>query len=609
MTKALGFRSLEQWWKPSTGKKGGAAPETAKEPWLAQLDKAGYPRHLNYPSTTLARVLDQTAERFGASPSIIYADKQWTYAELLSRVNRMAGGLASLGLRRGDRVLLTLPNCPEFVVAFFAIQKLGGVVVNAGPLMGADDLEKVINLTQPRLTIALDLQAPLLMKAAHGSSVKHSVWVSLQVYQSVIKRLGYQIKLWHQPQTNGDRIDHTTLSDLLAQAPARPPTIEPQAEDLAVLQPTGGTTGTLKLVQLSHRNLLANAAQVAVWMGSRIGQERHLGVLPMFHVYGLTTCLISAVYSAASIVMATRFAPRETIDLIRRHKPTLLLLVPAICHAVSEVIDREEHKEKFGGVRLCISGAAPLSLDIADRFTRLTGVPIVEGYGLTEAGPVTHVNLPNNPKPSAIGLPLPDTRCRVVDLDTGKTDVPRGEAGELLIAGPQVMSGYFGMPKESDRVLTKDEHGVTWLHTGDVVRVDEDGFFHIADRKKDMIIRSGLKVYPLKVETALKNHPAVADVAVIGRPDPVHTEVVVAFIVRKNPEHDPAALTTDLKSYCRSHLAPYEVPAEIEFIDAIPRSALGKVLKHQLRDRKPTEPDPEKPNPVKPSKPKIKEAA
>jgi long-chain acyl-CoA synthetase len=329
----------------------------------------------------------------------------------------------------------------------------------------------------------------------------------------------------------------------------------------------------------------------------------------MFHVYGLTTGLLAAVYTAASIVLATRFAPRETIELIRRHKPTLLLLVPAICHAVSEVLDREEEKEKFEGVRLCVSGAAPLSVDIADRFTRLTGVPIVEGYGLTEAGPVTHVNLPGNPKPNAIGLPLPDTRCRVVDLETGKIDAPRGEAGELLISGPQVMSGYFGMPKETDRVLTKDEHGVTWLHTGDVVKVDEDGFFHVADRKKDMIIRSGLKVYPLKVETALKSHPAVADVAVIGRPHPVHTEIVVAVIVRKDPEQNPDTLATDLKNHCRSHLAPYEVPAEIEFIDAIPRSALGKVLKHQLRDHKPTEPEPEKPNPVKPSKPKIKEAA
>jgi long-chain acyl-CoA synthetase len=194
MTKAMGFRSLENWWKPSNGRKGGGAPgAAAAEPWLAQLERAGVPSHLNYPTTTLARVLDQTAERFGGSTSVLYAEKQWSYAELLARVNRMAGGLAGLGIRRGDRVLVTLPNCPEFIVTFFAIQKLGAVIVNAGPLMGADDLEKVINLTQPRMTIALDLQSPLLMKAAHGSHIRHSVWVSLQVYQSVIKRVGYQI--------------------------------------------------------------------------------------------------------------------------------------------------------------------------------------------------------------------------------------------------------------------------------------------------------------------------------------------------------------------------------------------------------------------------------
>src|SRR5439155_12500058 len=425
-------------------------------------------------------ILDQTADRFGKAPALIYCDKQWTYRELLTHVNRMAGGLASLGVRRGDRVLMTLPNCPEFVITFFAVQKLGAVVVNAGPLMGADDLEKVIALTQPRVSVALDLQSPLLMKAAHGSHLRHSVWVSLQLYQTVIKRLGYQFKLWHRPSTNGDRIEHTSLVDLLAQAPARPPTVEPDASELAVLQPTGGTTGTLKLVQLSHRNLIANAAQVAVWMGSRMGQERHLAVLPMFHVYGLTTCLVTAVYTAASMILATRFAPRETVELIRKHRPTLLLLVPAICHAISGVLEDEENAGKFDGVRLCVSGAAPLSVEIGDRFTRLTGVPIVEGYGLTEAGPVTHVNLPGNPRVGSIGLPLPDTRVRVVDLERGVSDVARGEAGEMLIAGPQVMSGYFANPKETERVLSTDEQGVTWLHTGDVVRVDEDGFFHVA---------------------------------------------------------------------------------------------------------------------------------
>jgi long-chain acyl-CoA synthetase len=598
MTKALDFRLLERWWRPSNGRKPISDPteelqrQQQEQPWLTQLDKAGLPRSLVYPSTTLARALDQTADRFGAATAMTYGEKRWTYAELLAQVNRMAGGLAALGVRRGDRVLLTLPNCPEFVVAFFAIQKLGGVAVNAGPLMGADDFELAISMTTPRVTIGLDLQAPLLLKVCHGSTVQHSVWVSLQLYQPMLKRVGYQFKLWQQHAGNGDGMQHQTLSTLMAQAPARPPTVEPDPSQLAVLQPTGGTTGTLKLVELSHRNLLSNATQMAVWMGSRMGQERHLAVLPMFHVYGLTTCLVSAVCSAAAMILATRFQARETIDLVRRHRPTLFPVVPAICHAISDALERDtDTPTKLEGVRLCVSGAAPLTQDVAERFTRLTGVTVVEGYGLTEAGPVTHVNLPGQPRFGSIGLPVPDTRCRVVDLETGR-DVARGEAGEMLIAGPQVMAGYLANPADTRRVLTTDEHGTLWLHTGDVVRCDEDGYFYVLDRKKDMIIRSGLKVYPARVEAVLRTHDRVADVAVIGRPDPVHTEIVVAFIVRKDlPQKEPAqsvdALTGELRSLCREHLAPYEVPAAFEFTEQIPRSPLGKVLKKTLRMRPP----------------------
>jgi long-chain acyl-CoA synthetase len=588
MTKALDFRILESWWRHSSnGKKGnggGNTPVAIDPPWVTQLDRAGIPRHLNSPTTTLARVLDQTADRFHDAPALIYADKQCTYGELLARVNRMAGGLAGLGLRKGDRVLLTLPNCPEFVVSFFAIQKLGAVAVNVGPLMGADDLEKVIALTTPKVTIALDLQSPLIMKAAHGSTVQHSVWVSLQLYQPVLKRVGYQFKLWHRPSSNGEKITHHPLNDLLATAAARPPTIEPEANEIAVLQATGGTTGTLKLVQLSHRNLLCNAAQMGVWIGSRIGQERHLAVLPMFHVYGLTTGLLCSVYHGSCMVMATRFHPRETIEMIRRHKPTVLLLVPAILHSLSDFLEKDTSaSSKLEGAQLCVSGAAPLPTDVGERFTKLTGVPCIEGYGLTEAGPVTHVNLPKDARLGSIGLPLSDTKVRVVDLEVGVRDVLPGEPGELLISGPQIMSGYFGNPKETDRVLWTDEHGVKWLRTGDVARYDADGFFYICDRKKDMIIRSGMKVYPAKVEAALKKHEAVADVAVIGKPDPVHTELVIAYIVRKDSEGLPRGLSDELRGYCRQHLAPYEVPAAFEFIDQIPRSPLGKVLKRDLR--------------------------
>ena len=607
MTRTLDFHFLEHWWKWS-GVRKPLKVHTDEHPWLTQLDRAGVPRTLIYPSTTLGRALDQTADRFNSATAMIYGDKHWTYAELLALVNRMAGGLAGLGVRRHDRVLLTLPNCPEFVIAFFAIQKLGAAAVNVGPLMGADDLERVINMTTPRVTIGLDLQAPLLLRACHGSGVQHAVWVTLQLYQTALKRVGYQFKLWQRPSRNGDRMQHITLSDLLARAPARPPTIEPEPSEIAVLQPTGGTTGTLKLVQLSHQNLLSNATQICVWMGSRLGQERHLAVLPMFHVYGLTTCLIGAVCSGASIVLSTRFQARETIELIRRDRPTLLLLVPAICHAISDTLERDDAPTRFEGVKLCVSGAAPMPQEVAERFTRLTGVPIIEGYGLTEAGPVTHVNLPGKPRPGSIGLPMPDTRIRVVDIEQGQRDVARGEAGEMLISGPQVMSGYFANPAETRRVLSTDERGTVWLHTGDIVRCDDEGFFYVLDRKKDMIIRSGLKVYPAKVETVLRMHEKVADAAVVGRPDPTHTEVVVAFIVRKNLEEHVNGMVDELRALCRQHLAAYEVPATFEFLDAIPRSPLGKVLKNVLRER-PAPTTPQKTPPAKTPVPNRKKVA
>ena len=282
----LSFDSVWRRWRKSNDP--ALEPQTAampleptppsEAPWLAHLDRAHIPRHLVYPSTTLGRLLDQAADRFGNSEAILYNHHRWTYRELLAAVNRMAGGLAHLGVRRGERVLLVLPNCPEFVIAFFAIQKLGAVVVNAGPLMGRDDLQAVIGMTNPRVAIGLDLQATTLHSAARGSTVEHLVYVSLQAYQSVIKKLGYQIKLWQNRDAAAGGVQHMLLSELVARAPSRPPTIEADPQSVAVLQATGGTTGTLKLAQLTHRSLLANALQVAIWETAKEGQERVFAV-------------------------------------------------------------------------------------------------------------------------------------------------------------------------------------------------------------------------------------------------------------------------------------------------------------------------------------------
>lgn len=571
------------------------APQVVEPQWLATIDRAGVPRSLVYPSTTLARLLDETAERFASATALVYRARQWTYLELRQEVNRLAGGLAQRGVRRGDRVLIALPNCPEFVLSFFAVQKLGAVVVNVGPLMGVDDLARVMSLTTPRVVIALDLLAPSIGRAGTGSTVEHWLWCSLQGYQNLLKRFGYQFKLWHNGQShNGHHHDgngsarhinptHETLEDVMDDAPARPPTVLPDADEVAVLQPTGGTTGGVKLAQLTHRNLLCNAMQVAVWMGSRDGQERSLVVLPMFHVYGLTACLLTGVLSASGLILVTRFNAGEMVDLIERHRPTVFSLVPAMADAICDELDRREAHLRPGSLKLCISGSAPLSLAIAERFEQTCGVRLCEGYGLSEASPVTHANLPHSPRIGTIGLPLPDTRVRVVDLNDDSRDAAPGESGEMLIAGPQVMKGYFADPEQTARALHLDADGTIWLRTGDIVSYDADGYFRIQDRCKDMINHSGLKIYPGKVENVLRKHAQVADVAVVGRLDSIHTERVIAVVVPRGEVPDADLFARELRALCREHLAPYEVPTDIELRADLPRSPLGKVLKRELR--------------------------
>lgn len=582
------------------------------EPWLARIEQAGIPTKLTYPSTTLARLLDQTADRFGDSPAVFYEQQTWTYRELLASVNRAAGALASMGVRHGDRVLLALPNCPEFLTTFMGCQKLGAVVVNVGPLMGADDLRAVIALTRPRAAIGLDLQSGMMTRADETSAIEHWIWVSLRDYQPMFKRLGYQYKLWHGGRRDGHAGHHAAYDELLERAPARPPTIAPEPDETALLQPTGGTTGTLKLAELTHRNLVANAAQIDAWMNARQGQDRILAVLPMFHVYGLTLNLIAGIYSACSMVLCTRFHCEQVLDLIRRHRPTVFPLVPAICEAISDRLESEEPDPAariLSGLRLCISGSAPLPSAVAERFQRLTGATVIEGYGLTEAAPVTHANLPDQARAGSIGLPMPDTKVRVIDLDDPTRDLGPNEPGEMLVSGPQVMHGYFASPEQTATALSRDVKGNVWLHTGDVVRYDEDGFFYVLDRKKDMIIRSGLKVYPAKVERVLRMHKRVADAAVIGRADRAHTENVVALVVVNPNENGQAKngheqLIDELRSLCREHLAPYEVPSAFEFVEALPRSPLGKLLRRELRD-----PPRPQPRPGRNGKSKPKEAA
>jgi long-chain acyl-CoA synthetase len=579
---------LWRWWGSNDSV--GAEPKPSRSDagrsiYTTPVD-AHVPTTLNYPSTTLSQMLDQTASRFGDAPALIYSDQRWNYRQLLMKVNRLAGGLARLGVRKGDAVLLTLPNCPEFITSFFAIQKLGAVVVNAGPLMGTDDVRSLIKSTRPRVLIGLDLQEPLFAKVVDGAIVKTCVYVSLQSYQGLFKRVGYMVKVWQQrqPVQGAERL---TMAQVTENAPSRPPTVVPDVNDTAVLQPTGGTTGVLKVACLSHQNLIANAAQLSAWSLSPLGQERVLAVLPMFHVYGLTTCLLTSIFNGSALIPLTRFVPKQVVESIIQHRPTIFPLVPAICEGVSNVIERMDRPAALDSIRLCISGAAPLSARVADRFEKLTGIELIQGYGMTESSPVTVANIPGKNRPESIGVPLPDTQVRLAELDDPAVDVASGEAGELLVAGPQVMKGYFDNPEETARVLWADGDGQIWLRTGDVARVNQDGSIRIVDRIKRMIIHSGFNVYPAKVEKVLSKHELIEDVAVVGKADPVCTEQVVAMIVSKgvakDSAEDVAELFEQLRALCREHLGRYEKPARYELVDELPRNALGKLLMIELK--------------------------
>lgn len=578
---------MRRWWKGAGAAEAEpfdrmAAPPEAPAP-TDIYERLHLPRTLNYPATTIGSVLDQSADRFPHAPAMVFGGRQWTYRELADEVNRLATSLADRGVGPGDHVLMTLPNCPDFVRLFLALQKLGTIVVNAGPLMGRDDLRELIAMTRPRILVGLDLQARALRDAAGEHADMAWVWSSLQAYQPLLKRLGYRMKRWQARDQLRAGDVQITLDDLVASGRAEPIVGGPRPDDVAVLQPTGGTTGTLKVAQLTHRSLLCNAAQLSAWASLRPGQERLFAVLPMFHVYGLMISLLLPIYNASATLPMPRFELKPMLALVRDHRPTVVPIVPAIIDLLCRELTANPDEEVLDVLRqtFVLSGAAPLPAITAQRFERLTGNRVVQGYGLTEASPVTHANPLAAPRDGSIGLPMPDTQMRIADLTDPTRDADGNEPGELVVRGPQLMLGYYRNPEETARMLREDDKGDTWLHTGDVAHVDADGYVYLVDRRKHMINHAGLKVWPAKIEQMLVTHDDVADAAVLGRPDVVHGEAVTAVIVAREGV-DTSNLADELRTMCRERLAPYEVPSRFEFVMNLPRSPLGKLLKHRL---------------------------
>ena len=541
----------------------------ASRPWLQHYDY-WVPHHMSYPRRPLHEILDTAAVDVPDRPATSFFGATLTYAELKNRSDRLAAAFDGMGLVKGDRVGIMLPNCPQYLIAAFALLRHGAIVVNINPTYTARELKSVAVDSGMRFLVALDALAPLALAIKNDCSLEQIIITSLAEYSA--------------PAGDTGRVDGTLrLSDLLADVPEpRNVRVPIDADDLAVLQYTGGTTGAPKAAMLTHANIFANVVQTEAFMyrARERGAARYLMVIPYFHIYGFTVGMMKGTWVGALQVLIPKYDVEQVLTALRDHRPTYFPAVPTI---FVSLLSHPRVKE-FGleHVRTFNSGAAPCPVEVIDQFERTVGRTLNEGYGLSEASPVTHTTAQLAArKIGSIGLPLPDTDMKIVDLETGTKELAFGDAGELCICGPQVMKGYWNRPEESAYVLRTHPDGRTWLHTGDIAVVDQDGYTSIVQRKKDMMIVDGFNVYPSEVESVLYLHPAVRLAAAIGEPHEYHGEVVRAYVVVKP---GAAATEADLIAHCKTALAPYKVPKHIEIRETLPMSAVGKILYRVLRD-------------------------
>ena len=541
------------------------------KPWYAHYDP-GVPKEAPAPRL-LPEALAETARRFPKKVALEFLGRRLTYAALWREVEAFAKGLQEAGLKPGDRVALMLPNSPQFVIAFYGTLLAGGVGVNTNPMYTPRELHHQLRDAGARFLVILDQLLPRYLEVKGEVPVEKVVRTGIQDYLPFPKNLLYPLLLRRKGEAP------KALEGLPWRAFLRPGTPRPvplDLDDLALLQYTGGTTGLAKGAMLTHRNLSANALQVRAWIPDfREGEEVVLGAIPFFHVYGMTVAMNLALLGGAKLVLLPRPEIKAIVEAIEKHQVTLFPGVPTLYVAFNNFPGIEKRNVK--SIRICLSGAAPLPVEVAKRFEELTGARLIEGYGLSEASPVTH----SNPvlgliKKGSIGMPFPSVDAKVVD-EEGK-ELPPGEVGELAVKGPNVMKGYWNRPEETQKTL-KDG----WLFTGDLAKMDEDGYFYIVDRKKDMIIAGGYNIYPREVEEVLYQHEAVQEAAVVGVPDPYRGETVAAFLVLK-PEYQGKVSEKDIERFCRQNLAAYKVPRIIQFRESLPKSSVGKILRRELRE-------------------------
>ncbi|MGE4299362.1 MAG: long-chain fatty acid--CoA ligase [Desulfovibrionaceae bacterium] len=535
----------------------------------------------------LHALLDRAAEEYPGRTAIIFRNWKMSYAALRARAEAMAAALRRLGLKRGERVSVMLPNLPQTIITFWAILKAGGVVVMTNPLYMESELTHQLGDADCRIMVTLDHLWPRI------APLRNRLPVEKFIITRVSDCLGFPLNLLYRFKAQRDGLprdvplDNRTVLAWKELARGRERVNEPVADplgELALLQYTGGTTGVSKGVMLTHANMVANVRQCHAMLHD-LGRrpEVFLGLPPYFHVYGLTVCLLLGTAVAATMLPFPRYVPQDLLDAIEKLRPTIFPGAPSVYISLMQqkgIADRD-----LSSLTYCVSGSAPMPVEILRRFEEKTGAIIAEGYGLTEASPVTHLNpLHGERKVGGIGLPLPGTEARIVDMEVGSIPLPPGKVGELVIRGPQVMRGYWNRPDETAGALRNG-----WLYTGDIAVMDEQGYFTIVDRKKDMVIIGGYNVYPREIDEVLHTHPKVLEAVCVGMSHPTRGESLKAFVVVKPGEE---LTRPEVIAWCRQKLANYKVPRQVEFRDDLPKSIVGKVLRRALKeeeDRKQTD--------------------
>ncbi|MGC8878725.1 MAG: long-chain-fatty-acid--CoA ligase [Anaerolineae bacterium] len=552
--------------------------EALQRPWLRFYDE-DVPRTLTYDPVTIPDFLRSSARRFPQHEALVFLGRRITYAQLHRMVERMARALYQLRVRKGDRIAIMLPNCPQTVITYYAALSIGAVAVLTNPLYVERELEHQWGEAGAETAVVLDMFWPRVAAVRARLPLKRIIVTGIQDFLPFPKNLLFPLQL--RRQGKGVRVPYgegiIPLRVLLTHPADSLPPVSLSPDDLACLQFTGGTTGLPKGAMLTHRNLVANVYQIRTFLmqGHTEGQDRVVGILPLFHVYGMNGVMNLGIHLAATIVLLPRLDIKMLVEAIRDERPTFFLGVPPLFVAV----DRYPGIERIDltCIKGCFSGGAPLPVEVIRSFEAKTGARIMEAYGLSETSSVTHVNPRRGlRKYGSVGIPILGTDAKIMDAETGTRELPPGEVGELWVKGPQVMLGYWNHPEETSQVLVDG-----WLRTGDLARMDEDGYFYIVDRKKDLIVTGGLNVYPREVEDVLRQHPKVHEAAVIGLPDALRGEKVAAYVVLKTGEQATAA---ELREYCRAQLAPYKVPRAVYFRESLPLSPAGKVLRRVLRE-------------------------